>query len=238
MPSNHQVLARMSQRVQDLNENFPEYLRYFDSEDTFVGPSIYFHFKTLQVKEKHQNLQETINSEEFYDWLYATLTAWGMHRMGKGHTRLRNIKDIKDSFRDLSSELISLEELRLGEIPQNEIPSLTKKLWEVIKQLKVSIADAQIVANSKALHHLLPNLMPPIDRTYTYSFLYNRTGLSLNEEEAFLEFFPQLAKLARVNGERIQAWIGKGFHSSETKVIDNAIIGYVRKNLKIREEDE
>ena len=45
----------------------------------------------------------------------------------------------------------------------------------------MSVAAAQIVANSKALHHLLPALVPPIDREYTFRFFYDRTMLTINE---------------------------------------------------------
>lgn len=238
MPSSNRVLARMSGRVNDLAENLTECLHYFDSEETFVGPSIYFHHKTLETRAKHKSIKEVILSDDFYDWLYATLTAWGMHRMGKGNTRLRDIQDIKISFRSLTDKLVVLGELKLSEIPKNDIPELTATIWGIISNLRVSIAEAKIVANTKALHHLLPDLVPPIDRTYTYSFFYDRTGLSLPEQEAFQEIYPQLAKLARTNNDRIQPWIGKGFHASETKIIDNAIIGYVRKNLNILEEGD
>ena len=31
------------------------------------------------------------NTELFFDYLYATLASWGMHRMGKGKTKLRDL---------------------------------------------------------------------------------------------------------------------------------------------------
>lgn len=38
------------------------------------------------------------------------------------------------------------------------------------RKLKLSVSDATIVVNSKALYHLLPRLIPPIDRQYTVRF--------------------------------------------------------------------
>ena len=38
---------------------------------------------------------------------------------------------------------------------------------------------------SKVLHHVLPDLVPPIDRQYTFKFFYGRTLLSIPEEVAF-----------------------------------------------------
>jgi hypothetical protein len=40
----------------------------------------------------------------------------------------------------------------------------------VIARIKVSTSRTQIVAGSKFLHHVLPDLVPPIDRRYTFRF--------------------------------------------------------------------
>jgi hypothetical protein len=42
--------------------------------------------------------------------------------------------------------------------------------WDVIAHVKVSASQTQIVAGSKFLHHLLPDLVPPMDRQYTFTF--------------------------------------------------------------------
>ena len=42
--------------------------------------------------------------------------------------------------------------------------------WQIIAAIKVSTSRTQSVAASKMLHHFLPDLIPPIDRQYTFSF--------------------------------------------------------------------
>jgi hypothetical protein len=44
-----------------------------------------------------------------------------------------------------------------------------------------SVAEVRLVANSKALHHVLPGLIPPIDRMYTFQSFYGRKMLSMRE---------------------------------------------------------
>jgi hypothetical protein len=78
----------MRERVTRLSQNFTEYLEFFGSSDNFVGPSVYFHNKALAIRRMHGTVKETLRSDDFFDCLYATLTAWGMHRMGPGNTKL------------------------------------------------------------------------------------------------------------------------------------------------------
>jgi hypothetical protein len=44
------------------------------------------------------------------------------------------------------------------------------QLQPYYRTLRLSESDATIVVNSKALHHLLPEFVPPIDRQYTIRF--------------------------------------------------------------------
>jgi hypothetical protein len=66
--------------------------------------------------------------------------------------------------------------------------------WQVIAAIKVSTSRTQIVAGSKMLHHLLPELIPPIDRQYTSSFFTGQKVVP-DDRAAFLDWFPQLASI-------------------------------------------
>jgi hypothetical protein len=54
---------------------------------------------------------------------------------------------------------------------------LAPKLWDIVAHLKVSTSETQIVAGSKALHHALPDLVPPIDRQCTFRFFIGQKRL-------------------------------------------------------------
>lgn len=66
--------------------------------------------------------------------------------------------------------------------------------WEVIAHINVSTSRTQIVAGSKMLHHLLPDLIPPIDRQYTFRFFTGQLTVA-SDRAAFLSWFPQLADI-------------------------------------------
>jgi len=232
MGSSDRTLARMRTRVAQLCGNFGQYLQFFEDSGTFVGPSVYFHNKTISIRKKRGAAGGALQCDEFFDFLYATLTAWGMHRMGPGNTKLCGIEDIKHSFRAQARRIEKIEGYTITEITRREALQVARNLWAIISSLEVSVAEAQIVANSKALHHLLPSLIPPIDRSYTYNFFYNRNNLSISEREAFQEMYLQFHHIAVTSKPWIQRVVGKGWNTSETKAIHNAIVGYVLKELR------
>jgi hypothetical protein len=111
MPSSTAVLKRMDQRVGKLTDRFDEYVRVFGASERFTGPSGYFHRKALALRAQHKEIASLIEDDAFFDAVYATLTAWGMHRMGPGNTRLRDLAEIRDSIRAEAEPLQALASL-------------------------------------------------------------------------------------------------------------------------------
>ncbi len=233
--SSDKTISRIIERVAKLKDEFTGCLQYFEAANLFTGPSLYFHYKTCTIRKKYPSAVATLNDKYFFESLYATLTAWGMHRMGPGKAKLVDLDDMMKSFIQQSNNIAKIETLVLSELGSNAIIDVTNRLWEIIFQLKVGIGETKIVANSKALHHLLPNLIPPIDREYTLRFFYNHTTLNQGDEKAFKEIYPYLHTIASSKKETIRKKLGHGMNTSETKVIDNAIVGFGRKYIKIRE---
>lgn len=225
----------MDSRLAELSSNLGHYVEVFTRAERFSGPSLYFHNKTLNCLKTFPSTSEAIYSDEVFDWLYATLASWGMHRMGRGNTKLRSLEEIKKSVKAHSAEIASLQDLSLADISPLEISRISQDLWKLLSKLTVSIAEARIVANSKVLHHLLPRLVPPIDRTYTFNFFYNRNTLSIAEDQAFFEMFLRLHSVAMANKDIIMKLVGQGWNTSETKVIDNAVVGYVIEVMRASE---
>jgi hypothetical protein len=220
----------MQERVKLLIERFNEYVNVFNQRNLFTGPSVYFHNKTLEVLRKYDKPSEALSNDLFFEYLYATLTAWGLHRMGPGYTKLAELNEIKESVRMLKRQI---SELQCFEITQlGDVTSVTSSLWDILSDMRVGVSQTKIVANSKALHHVLPNLIPPIDREYTLRFFYNHTTLNQGDEKAFKEIYPCFHKIACACREQIINHIGFGMNTSQTKVIDNAIVGFVLKELK------
>jgi hypothetical protein len=227
MPSSSKVLGRMDRRVAELASGFEKSVRRFGASGRFTGPSWYFHRRTLDRRSKHRSMASPLADDAFFDALYATLTAWGLHRMGPGNTRLRDLDEIRESVRRESSRLDHLARFDITEAGQSEAGAVVEEVWSVLSRLKVSVATAKIVANSKALHHLLPRLVPPVDRQYTCRFFYGRTALSVDEPTAFREMYSRLLQLASRRKRLVDRMVGGEWNTSPAKVVDNAIVGYM-----------
>ena len=69
------------------------------------------------------------------------------------------------------------------------------------------------------LHHLLPDLIPPIDRQYTFSFFTGRKMVP-GDRAAFLDWFPQLASIGTRCQEQIRDTINRGIHGYQRSQSD------------------
>ena len=226
----------MRERANALSREFTRYLRAFDAAAKFSGPSLYFHLQTIRIRRECREIPDLLESELFFEYLYATLASWGMHRMGRGNTKLRDLAEIKESVCAQSGSLEKLQRIRLSSLTSAEFQRIIPLTWRVLGSLSISIAQARLVANSKVLHHILPDLVPPIDRTYTFNFFYNRNMLTVSEEEAFTEMMVHFHSIASANAHVLQSMIGPGWYTSETKILDNALVGYVVEELRVEED--
>lgn len=152
--------------------------------------------------------------------------------MGPGDTKLVEFPVLADSFRKLEQPIRMLSVLALADLTMEEIKNVSEQVWTVISGLHIGCGLTKIVAGSKALHHVLPELVPPIDREYTIRFFFHHKTLSQGDAVAFQEIYPRFHRIAVERRGQIQLRIGRGMHTSATKVIDNAIVGFVRAKLK------
>jgi hypothetical protein len=85
--------------------------------------------------------------------------------------------------------------------------------------------NAPLVAGSKALHHLLPELVPPMDRAYTQQFFgWHNPEFQYGQQKCFRIAFAALALVARRVNPR-QFVEAHPWNTSVTKVLDNALVG-------------
>jgi len=94
--------------------------------------------------------------------------------MGPGNTRLRDINELKASFRAQAESIEPVQHLRIDQLGYGEVGAVARDAWQIMTTLRVGIGQTLLVADSKALHHLLPSLIPPIDRNYTLRFFVGR----------------------------------------------------------------
>jgi hypothetical protein len=225
----------MDGKVQALVSGFPDFVRTFEASGRFTGPSVHLHNRAISLRRRLGSALLAVESDEFVELLYATLTAWGMHRMGPGNTKLREFDEFTTSLRRQRDAIAALDGLSLSQLSCFELEVATHQVWQVIETLNVSIAGVRIVANSKTLHHLVPDLVPPIDRSYTYKSFYDRMMLSIPEKDAFREMFTRFHLIAARASGSISKLLGAGWNTSTTKVVDNALVGYAIHSLGVPE---
>ncbi len=218
-------------QLDELISDFGKFVDAFDRSRTYTGPGVYFHVKAIAARRTHASVTDALADDQFVDYLYATLASWGLHRMGPGYTKLADIRDMKSSLQRQAGRIERLDGLRLEEASEDQVDDLAASIWDILQQLRAGIGSTLLVANSKALHHVLPDLVPPIDRNYTLNFFLGRPYIRRGHDaDYFKVLFPLFREIAVSCQCSIQARIvdpPRGMNTSVTKVIDNAILGYI-----------
>lgn len=214
------------ENIEELTENIERFLGYTNQETNFSGPSEYLYSRINEFHKK-KSLTALLDDEIFYDYIYATLASWGMHRMGTRGAKMQEFTLFKESILNCKSELLSLDKLALETLQQNQIEQVKTTLSVIFDKLNIMQTKSKIVGISKTLHFILPNLIVPIDREYTLWFFGIKNLKDLEyEKEIFIRLFDEFVKISqklkldKVEFERNQ------FQPSAAKLIDNAIIGY------------
>lgn len=198
---------------------------YYASE-VFGGPSLYFHLRALKDGRSG-------DLDKFAESSYGMLTAWGMHRMGRGGAKMTDFERYR---RSLGRAWQLVRGLRAA-----EPDTLQERDWEDLQQAFLMIeamrSSFSLVANSKVLAHALPELIPPVDRQYTISFLNGGKvpkdiAGEWNLLRSFLEgfFYPALRDRHFTQAQRTWSTSAEPFvwDTSGLKIVDNLLVGHVR----------
>jgi len=199
---------------------------YYRAE-IFGGPSLHFHLRSLEASRSQDFVR-------FSEYVYAVLASWGMHRMGPGGSKMREFDEFNDSLRLIWPIVLQLRE---------KVPAcLNESDWDSLKKIFCGIrcmaSGTSLVGNSKVMAHLLPNLIPPVDREYTLKFLFRHgqitNGIEVEWEklrQILTGFFYPVAQI-HVFQSKAEEWITQSnrfkWDTSTLKIIDNLIIGYLK----------
>ncbi|MEZ5003062.1 MAG: hypothetical protein R2730_08485 [Chitinophagales bacterium] len=213
-----------------------------DVKNDFGGPSLYFHNRALEECTNNPL------SDKHLEYIYATLASWGMHRMGKTKTKMVDFHVFRDSILSQKKSIYELMNSRIENLNNNK-ESIFKELRKICFSIKVSVSDSKIVGNSKALAHILPNLVPPIDRQYTIRF-FTQEGTNFvngngklkavtnfknieDEKEIFLIILDKTCDFTCHIIKNEDVRVDKIFNTSYPKIFDNFIISYIRRERNI-----
>jgi hypothetical protein len=211
-------------RVAKLIAGFGQYVQTYDDYPPFTPEQLRLHRATIALREQADSVCAAVQSDRFIQSLYATLRAW---RIGQRQSRLIPVGAFAGALRAALPSLEQVEPLVINGagLP----PGLTEHLWQLVYSLDVVENEAKIVAGTKTLHHLLPDLVPPMDREYTREFFgfHNPQFGDLRQPAVFRVMYNHLAEIAQV--VRPEQYVtGAGWRTSRTKILDNAVVAYCR----------
>ncbi|MBN1364563.1 MAG: hypothetical protein JW976_07150 [Syntrophaceae bacterium] len=235
--------SKIMKNEDDLIQNIKYYYeRSLGVLKEFGGPSIYFHVQAIREQET------SFLSDRHIEMIYATLASWGMHRMGdpeETKAKMVEFADFKRSIIKKSEDFQKFYKLRMDSCTLDQYEKHIDSLKNIYFALKVSISDATIVAHSKTLAHILPNLIPPIDRQYTIRFFtqdnkdfftksgnYRLVYLPQKIDAQFDAFKKYACKMKAIfdSCDNQLFEIDKNtFNTSYPKIIDNLIMAFVKE---------
>jgi hypothetical protein len=151
--------------------------------------------------------------------------------MGKGGSKMRSFEAFRASVEPLRNRIAAAQELTAAAMDD----SGWALLEEIFREIKIMASGATLVGNSKVMHHMLPNVVPPIDREYTLRLLYGNTNLpnDLDKEwtrmRGIISGFFVPAAVHPVLQSKAQKWMANQaaypWDTSVMKVVDNLLIG-------------
>ena len=125
--------------------------------------------KAIDTIELQGGTKNAISNDECLVSIWESLEAWGMNSR---RAKLVDETTFINQFHRHQDLIASFENTVIENINSGTID----RLWETMEELSLAENRSQIVTGSKALHHLLPHLVPLIDRepdTHDHSFLIN-----------------------------------------------------------------
>ncbi len=209
-------------RLVGVTTHFDTYVEWYDRAVPFQrGGQWALHRRTVARRRTHDTVREALADDELLEMLYATLKKWGI---GVRASRLVPLDAFRGELRCYVSELEVLDG-QLIEDAAVDVQVAADALWKLIAVLEVVENKAKIVACTKTLHHLLPDLVPPMDRAWTGLFFdWSVADFQYDQETIFKQGFSELARVAQTT--RPSRLVGEGWRTCPAKIMDNAIIGY------------
>lgn len=217
------AVSEVERRVAGVIDEFAICLETYDQRIPFTRSGQYsLHRATIDGRRSFASVRDAIEDEVFLGDFRQTLYAWGI---GKRASRLVSLPEFRDRLSDCSEEISDFEHLRLDD-PKLDTSLTAMRLWRLIEHLRVVQNVSLIVPGTKTLHHLLPDLVPPMDRAWTGAFFQWSMGAPEYERSTFIRTFRAFAEIAQATDP--SNFVGEEWRTSLTKVLDNAIIGYCK----------
>ena len=215
-------------RATQLVSRFGDYVQTYDDRVPFTGEQLISHRETIMLRRQAANVRAAVEDAEFIASLRRTLQAWGIGRRAS-----RLVPEVEFAVA-LKAALPIIEPLEPMRIDAADLPDdIAERLWLLINSLGVVENRAKLVAGTKTLHHLVPDLVPPMDREWTglfFQFHLPEWQDQGSQRRIFHIAFNQFLTVAR-QVQPQQYVTNTGWRTSRTKILDNALIGFCKTDL-------
>ncbi len=213
---------------------FSECLAAYDKHCPFTRTGqLQYHVETIAHRRALGSATAALADTTFLSSIYRTMKAWGI---GSRRSVLKPFPEFVDALRAKAAEIETLEGIAIDDADL-DAPGVGDRVADLVQGLDIVNNLARIVPGSKALHHILPDLVVPFDRAYTQRFFgWQGPRIQANPEACYAEAFRVFVSISRVcNPQKYVT--GKGWYTSRTKVLDNAVVGmwcWARRDLAPR----
>jgi hypothetical protein len=216
----------VTQRLEQVTHGFAGYVEAYDKHPPFTSKQLAAHRETITMRRHLGSASAAATDRRFAASLRRTLIAWGLGVRG---SILEPEIEFAQALAAAAPELAGLEPLA---IDAPHLPTdVVDKLWHAIEGLGIVKNKAKIVAGTKALHHLLPDLVIPMDHVWTGTFFQlHDPEWQESQARTFRRVYGQLLHL----GQQVQPEqyvTGQEWRTSRTKIIDNAVAGFCQLEL-------
>jgi hypothetical protein len=212
----------VAERVRALVEQFAFYVEKFDRKPAFTDDQLNTHLATLRRRRELANSRVAVADNEFLDNLYNTLRLW---KIGRRKSKLVPFAEFTHLLHCRGESIAKLDRLALDE--KLDIDATIPNIWNLIETLGIVDNQNTVVAGTKCLHHILPELVPPMDRDFTVTF-FDASTFQSRPKAFFDHAFRTFAYIAKhVNPVQ---YIGERWRSSGPKIIDNAVVSFCQFN--------
>lgn len=216
-----------TEKVQQILQKAETYHQAYYRAEIFGTPCLYFHMQALKTRQDP-------TSTKHLEYVYATLISWGMHRLGKGGSKMRDFGTFFESIKPLKDDILKAQTFDCYEMDEDKWTILET----IFKGIQVMDSRTSLVGNSKAMHHMLPNIVPPIDRTYTLSFLHGNTIIR-NDVDGEWQLMKRIISdffIPVATDDRFKLlandWVNRSseypWDTSAFKIIDNIVVGAMK----------
>lgn len=198
---------------------FERYLDVHDANPPYPAEVLSLHRAVIEYRRSFPSVRAAIADDRFLGLVWEVLGAFGI---GTRVSRIVDPPDFVSELRRFEEQLARHDRVVLGD---ERSPWSAQRMWRLTEDIDIVGDGARGVAMTLVLHHLLPDLVVPIDWRFTAAFFgLDREDYELSQREIFYSTWQAFERIARrVRPERL---VGPGWRTSGTKLVDNAIVGY------------